>query len=144
MNDYPDWIEAEICGLTLNNEEFKAILQETDVDEDDIENYTYYTYIRDENIFEYNQRLQNSYIISRLMYEARMYPPQKDKLAGWPHWIQDIEYPNCPTCNQIMNQFIFQFETDDNIPYLWGDAGAGYFVQCPEHKDQVAFLWQCG
>lgn len=43
-----------------------------------------------------------------------------------------------------MNKIIFEFASDDNIPYLWGDAGTGYFLQCLEHKKQVTFLWQCG
>jgi uncharacterized protein YwqG len=70
-------------------------------------------------------------------------PEQADKLAGWPSWVQDVEYPNCPTCSKQMNQFIFQIESEDNLPYMWGDAGAGYLLQCPEHKDKLAFLWQC-
>ncbi|WP_256381131.1 hypothetical protein [Myxosarcina sp. GI1] len=43
-----------------------------------------------------------------------------------------------------MNSFIFEFASDDNVPFLWGDGGTGYIVQCPEHKEQVAFFWQCG
>lgn len=66
-----------------------------------------------------------------------------DKLAGWADWVQFPRYPNCPTCNQSMNQFVFQLGSEDNIPYAWGDYGEGYIVQCPEHKEQVAFLWQC-
>ncbi len=69
---------------------------------------------------------------------------KEDKLAGYPRWVQDPEYPNCPVCDRLMNQLIFEFASDDNIPYLWGDIGTGYFVQCPEHKEQVTFLWQCG
>lgn len=65
-----------------------------------------------------------------------------DKLAGWANWVQFPEYPNCPTCNQSMNQFLFQLASEDNIPHAWGDYGQGYIVQCPEHKEQVAFLWQ--
>ncbi len=68
----------------------------------------------------------------------------KDKLGGWPGWIQPLEYPNCPTCNQPMNQFIFQIDSEDNVPYMWGDMGVGYLFQCPNHKEQLAFLWQCG
>ncbi|MBD2741223.1 DUF1963 domain-containing protein [Coleofasciculus sp. FACHB-1120] len=66
-----------------------------------------------------------------------------DKLAGWPIWVQGLEYPNCPHCNQAMNQFVFQLESDGNVPHMWGDAGIGYLIQCPEHKEQLAFLWQC-
>lgn len=71
-------------------------------------------------------------------------PPEIDKLAGWPLWVQYAEYPNCPTCQQPMNQLVFQLVSDDNIPFLWGDCGIGYLLQCPDHKDQVTFLSQCG
>lgn len=67
-----------------------------------------------------------------------------DKLAGWADWVQFPQYPNCPACNQPMNEFVFQLASEGNIPYAWGDWGYGYIVQCPEHKEQVAFLWQCG
>ncbi|MEA5452859.1 pentapeptide repeat-containing protein [Leptolyngbya sp. CCNP1308] len=80
---------------------------------------------------------------SDFMYDSGMYP-HRDKLAGWPNWVQDIEYPHCPICQQQMNQLVFQLVSDDNIPYLWGDMGTGYILQCPTHKDQVTFLWQCG
>ncbi|RUR87009.1 DUF1963 domain-containing protein [Chlorogloeopsis fritschii PCC 9212] len=66
-----------------------------------------------------------------------------DKLAGWPDWVQVPEYPKCPICSQPMNQLVFQLESADNIPYTWGDAGVGYILQCPQHKEEVAFLWQC-
>lgn len=66
-----------------------------------------------------------------------------DKLAGWPQWIQYYQYPNCPTCNQPMNQFVFEIDSEDNIPYMWGDVGIGYMIQCSTHKEQLAFLWQC-
>ena len=73
-----------------------------------------------------------------------MLPFGKDKLAGYPRWIQNPEYPNCSICDRTMDRLIFEFASDDNIPYLWGDVGTGYFLQCPEHKQQVTFLWQCG
>jgi hypothetical protein len=64
-----------------------------------------------------------------------------DKLSGWPCWIQDIEYPNCPTCRRPM-QLVFQ-HTGDAIPFVFGDMGIGHITQCPEHKDVVAFGWAC-
>lgn len=67
-----------------------------------------------------------------------------DKLGGWLSWAQYIEYPTCPTCNQKMNQFIFQFESDSdqNFPYPHHGLGVGYLVQCPNHKEQVTFFCQ--
>ena len=69
--------------------------------------------------------------------------PQGDKLAGWTAWVQFKECPDCPICHQKMEQLIFQLDSDDNIPFLWGDCGKGYILQCADHKEQVAFVWQC-
>lgn len=66
----------------------------------------------------------------------------KDKLSGWPNWIQGHEYPECPICKKEM-QFVFQIASEDNIPYMFGDVGTGHITQCPEHKNQLAFGWAC-
>jgi uncharacterized protein YwqG len=63
-----------------------------------------------------------------------------DKLAGWPAWIQGVEYPNCPRCGLRMVQ-VFQVDSEDNLPFMFGDTGCGHITQCPEHKDVVAFGW---
>jgi uncharacterized protein YwqG len=65
-----------------------------------------------------------------------------DKLAGWPAWVQDVEYPKCPLCRGRM-QVVFQLDSEDNVPYMWGDVGTGHIVQCPEHRDVLAFAWAC-
>jgi len=31
---------------------------------------------------------------------------------------EPAEYPNCPTCNQPMKQFVFQIDSEDNLPYM--------------------------
>jgi hypothetical protein len=64
-----------------------------------------------------------------------------DKLGGWPCWIQDVEYPACPTCKKRM-QHVFQV-TGDPLPFMFGDMGIGHITQCPRHKDIVAFGWSC-
>ena len=65
-----------------------------------------------------------------------------DKLAGWPHWVQDVEYPYCPICNTKM-VYIFQVDSKDNLPYVFGDLGTGHITQCPNHKEVVTFGWAC-
>jgi uncharacterized protein YwqG len=65
-----------------------------------------------------------------------------DKLAGWPAWIQNVEYPSCPRCGQRMLH-VFQVDSDHGIPFMFGDAGCGYITQCRDHKDVVAFGWSC-
>ena len=70
-------------------------------------------------------------------------PRSGDKLAGWPRWVQGVEYPNCPLCGEPM-RLLFQLDSDDNLPYLFGDIGRGHITQCKNHKDQLAFGWACG
>jgi uncharacterized protein YwqG len=65
-----------------------------------------------------------------------------DKLAGWPAWVQGVEYPHCPRCKSRM-ALVFQLDSEHNIPFMFGDVGCGHITQCPEHKEVVAFGWAC-
>jgi uncharacterized protein YwqG len=65
-----------------------------------------------------------------------------DKLAGWPCWVQGVEYPSCPSCGQRM-EIVFQLDSEDNVPYMFGDVGTGHITQCPQHLDVLAFAWAC-
>lgn len=65
-----------------------------------------------------------------------------DKLAGWPCWVQGVEYPKCPECGNEMS-YLFQMGSEDNVPYMFGDCGVGHITQCPQHKHVVAFGWAC-
>jgi hypothetical protein len=67
----------------------------------------------------------------------------KDKLSGWPAWVQGVEYPSCPRCEKTM-QLVLQLDSEDHVPFMWGDAGCAHITQCAEHKDVVAFGWACG
>ena len=66
-----------------------------------------------------------------------------DKLGGWPHWVQGVEYPSCPRCARRM-VLLVQVDSEDHVPFMWGDAGCAHVTQCPEHKEIVAFAWACG
>jgi len=65
-----------------------------------------------------------------------------EKLGGWAYWVQYPEYPQCPRCKTNM-QHLFQIDSDKLLPHMWGDAGMGYISYCPNHPDEIAFLWQC-
>ncbi|MFT3883156.1 MAG: DUF1963 domain-containing protein [Gemmatales bacterium] len=65
-----------------------------------------------------------------------------DKLAGWPYWVQNVEYPSCTKCGSQM-ELVFQVDSEDNIPFMFGDSGCGHITQCPKHKEVVAFGWAC-
>jgi uncharacterized protein YwqG len=75
--------------------------------------------------------------------EERGLPRPGDKLAGWPHWVQGVEYPDCPVCSARM-RLVFQLDSNDNLPFLFGDVGCAHITQCPQHKEQLAFGWACG
>lgn len=70
------------------------------------------------------------------------FPRSGDKLAGWPHWIQGVEYPNCPDCGEVM-RLVFQLDSSDNLPFDFGDIGCGHITQCRTHKERLAFGWAC-
>lgn len=70
------------------------------------------------------------------------FPRAGDKLGGWPHWIQGVEYPDCRTCGERM-RLVFQIDSEVNLPYMFGDVGCGHITQCRTHKDQLTFGWAC-
>jgi uncharacterized protein YwqG len=74
--------------------------------------------------------------------EAISMASKGDKLAGWPHWIQSAEYPDCPKCGSRMHH-VFQIDSRKNLPFMFGDVGCGHITQCPTHKDIVTFAWAC-
>lgn len=63
-----------------------------------------------------------------------------DKLGGWPAWVQGVEYPSCPECGTEMS-LIMQIASEDHVPHMFGDCGAGHITQCPNHHHIVAFAW---
>ena len=76
-----------------------------------------------------------------LLFE-KGFPQFGDKLAGYPAWVQGIEYPSCPVCGETM-QLLFQIDSEDNLPFMFGDSGCGHITQCKTHKEQLAFGWAC-
>lgn len=69
-------------------------------------------------------------------------PSEKDKLFGWPHWIQSMEYPFDKKTNSQMELF-FQLNSEENLPFMFGDAGTGYLTQSPKDASKLAFGWSC-
>lgn len=141
MDDYPSWADAELQGASITHEELVGIsADEIQPDSDHLQDFSY----MDDESRVFNERSQRDSVVTNFMMDVALLPFEGDKLAGYPHWVQDVEYPNCPLCNRLMDQLIFEFASDDNVPYLWGDVGSGYILQCPDHKKELAFLWQCG
>lgn len=78
------------------------------------------------------------------LYEAEhtSYPVQGEKLLGWPFWVQGVEYVACPECGQQM-KYIFQVDSEANIPFALGDGGVGHISMCERHPEKIAFTWAC-
>jgi hypothetical protein len=70
------------------------------------------------------------------------YPVAGEKLGGWPAWVQHVEYPSCPECGSPMS-LVFQIDSEDNLPYMFGDVGCGHITYCPTHPHRLAFAWAC-
>ncbi|MEI6707832.1 MAG: DUF1963 domain-containing protein [Methylococcales bacterium] len=70
------------------------------------------------------------------------FPKTGDKLLGWPYWIQGVEYPECPDCGDIM-KLVFQIDSEDNLDYMFGDAGCAHITQCEKHPERLAIAWAC-
>ena len=56
-----------------------------------------------------------------------------NRIGGEPCWIQDAEYPQCPSCQRVM-AYLMQLDsglpTDDEGEWLWGTGGIGYGFWC--------------
>jgi len=85
---------------------------------------------------------------SALLPEERAVVPslnrQGDKLGGWPGWVQDPDHPRCPQGDHRLDRMVLQIDSGRGVPYTWGDNGVGFVLQCPHHRDRVAFTWQSG
>jgi hypothetical protein len=68
-----------------------------------------------------------------------------NRIGGEPCWVQDAEYPDCPTCGSTMNH-LMQLDSDltiaDGGEWLWGSGGIGYVSWCDRCKVS-GHLWQC-
>ena len=158
IDDYPSsWNEVEksnfLAEFGFNEDEFKIVIDTPNINGnerlfkfDQSEFDLYANYINPNNpsppSLELKKTMQRTWTVIDFMELTRMRPLEGDKLSGHPDWHQGEEFPNCPNCNKLMDRLIFQFASDDNIPYLWGDCGTGYILQCPDCKDKVTFLHQ--
>ncbi len=70
-------------------------------------------------------------------------PSSRDKLGGWPAWVQGNSDPvTCPKCQTRM-RFIFQVASEDHVDHMFGDGGTGWLWQCPDHPEEMAFGCEC-
>ncbi len=70
------------------------------------------------------------------------YGLDEDKYLGWPNWVQNIEYPECPKCHEPMG-YVFQIVSNDNLPNGFGDSGTAHITQCKTCSDVLTIAWAC-
>jgi hypothetical protein len=64
-----------------------------------------------------------------------------EKLGGWPAWVRQVAYPDCPRCGRRMG-LVFQLDSSEHLRLMRLSIGCGYITRCREHKDVLAFTWQ--
>lgn len=69
-------------------------------------------------------------------------PKAGDKLYGWPHWIQSVEYPYDRKTGTRM-ELLFQIDSNVNLPYMFGDVGIGHLTESKDDPNELAFGWAC-
>ncbi|EYF07077.1 ankyrin repeat domain-containing protein [Chondromyces apiculatus] len=67
---------------------------------------------------------------------------KEDKLCGWPSWVQDASYPTSKKRGVELDRLLFQINSSNNLPVMFGDNGVGYILQASKAPDHVAFQWQ--
>jgi hypothetical protein len=68
-----------------------------------------------------------------------------NRIGGEPCWVQDAEYPECPSCGEVMShlmQLDSDLATSDGRDWSWGSGGIGYVSWCDRCKVS-GLLWQC-
>lgn len=70
-------------------------------------------------------------------------PLDGDKLFGWPHWIQSLEYPY-DRVHKVRMELLFQLDSEVNLPFMFGDVGVGHLTQSPKNPNELGFGWACG
>jgi len=76
-----------------------------------------------------------------------------DKLGGWPcheslsprdptKWNLAANDPRCTQCHKPMD-LVFQLVQGGNLDYGIASSYIGHVTQCPDHKQVVAFSWEC-
>ncbi|MFK7948093.1 MAG: DUF1963 domain-containing protein [Saprospiraceae bacterium] len=74
-------------------------------------------------------------------YDSDLMALAGDKLFGYPHWVQGVEYPTDE--NGDLMEMLFQFDSEYNLPYMFGDSGVGHLTQSKHDDALLAFGWAC-
>jgi hypothetical protein len=76
----------------------------------------------------------------RQVIQSLEQPSSKDKLLGWPDWVQSADYVTCSKCNKEMG-YVFQIASKDHVSFVFGDMGIAHLFQCAKHPQELFFQW---
>lgn len=65
-----------------------------------------------------------------------------DKLGGWPSFVQGHQEVYDPEDNTTY-EYLFQIDSEDNLPFMFGDGGTAYIYYHPQKPEKLAMFWQC-
>lgn len=141
--DSPDWAESaeEEQGAIGYREDFREIAEGAQASEGLLQRYSKlleHFQIRPDQLTEVVSLMQNH---------------PGDKLFGWPHWSQGVEYPACSQCNKAL-EMVLQVNNDGHqesrpgftscFGQLFAGDGNGHVFRCPDHPEVLTFSWACG
>lgn len=130
VDDYPG--EPELCQVAFSNDEFEFLLS-------GLSNQEIGHLLGGAKDYYDKYPQKRFYVLERFLNQASLRPSlARSKLGGWHQgWFK---FPNCPVCQQPMDQLIFYvtpecFNSDD-----CGLDSSGYVLQCPRHKEEVIYV----
>ncbi|GKT31603.1 Protein of unknown function DUF1963 like protein [Aduncisulcus paluster] len=59
---------------------------------------------------------------------------ESDKLGGWPCWLDEIIYPECPVCGSEMPH-LMTVGSEEGLEWAFSDGGCGRIFVCPHHLE---------
>lgn len=69
-------------------------------------------------------------------------PAPGDKLGGWPYWLQYREYIEDEADDESEFSHLLQLDSQDNLPFDFGEGGLAYLMYNPKKDEELALLWQ--
>ncbi|WP_299176531.1 hypothetical protein [uncultured Neptuniibacter sp.] len=71
----------------------------------------------------------------------------RDQAADYPNWeefeINGMELSDQKSDLLCEMDLLFQIDSEDNLPYMFGDAGSAHITQCPNHPETLTIARAC-
>ncbi len=92
-----------------------------------------------EELYELNVKFSDEEM--NALYRTKTRALAGDKLFGYPYWVQGVEYPTDK--NGELMEMVFQLDSENNLPFMFGDVGVGHLTQSKNDDEFLAFGWAC-